>query len=421
MGFPGYRRSIRASLAYVGMAAATASALVVLQSGAAFADDAITVSPGSDTAITATEGQSTGSKEVATFTDSGNPPAQITAPRSVTCESAARYSATIDWGDGTSPDSGTVNCTDTNGTWAVWGSHTYKDSGTFHISVTVTDKEDSVSGTGTNTATAKVDDAEIFLMADNSNGGTYTTVEGNSITVVVDFLDTNSSFSEGRDAGITGTINWGDGTVQTVAPTAPSGQCECRANFEIRGSHVYDAPIPAGATIPITVTAKDDGGSTATDEGLTAAVADGALTAGGNVSLATPATVAFTSMVGSFTDEAGAQASAADFAATINWGDGTTSTGTVTSSLFATFRVSGSHTYATAGTKSITATVTDQEGSTVTLKATATVGPAPVAPVVLPATGQPTQPSAPFIPLAIVILGLVSLVAGGRILAKMPR
>jgi hypothetical protein len=70
--------------------------------------------------------------------------------------------------------------------------------------------------------------------------------------------------------------------------------------------------------------------------------------------------------------------------------------------------------------KSITATVTDQEGSTVTLHATATVA---AAPVVLPATGQPlpTQRATPFVLLALLILGLVSFAVGGRILAKMPR
>jgi hypothetical protein len=79
--------------------------------------------------------------------------------------------------------------------------------------------------------------------------------------------------------------------------------------------------------------------------------------------------------------------------------------------------VSGSHTYATAGTKTLTITVVDEEGATVTMSATATV-PA------LPTTGQPqtpVQPSMPLILLALLIIGLVSLAAGGRILAKMPR
>jgi len=169
----------------------------------------------------------------------------------------------------------------------------------------------------------------------------------------------------------------------------------------------------------ITVTAKDDGGSSATAD-FTARISDGKLTADANKSLTATASAAFTSVLGSFTDEAGAQAAAGDFAAMISWGDGSVYSGTVTKTASGAFSVSGTHAYASAGSKSITATVTDEEGSTVTLHATATVG---AAPIVLPATGQaqPTQPAFPVIPLALLILSLVSLAVGGRILAKMPR
>jgi hypothetical protein len=428
MGFHGYHRSIRASLAYVGIAAASASALVGLQSGAAFAADAITVTAGADTVIAVTEGQSTGVKQVATFTDSGNAPIVITAPQSSLiseCDGVAqaRYTAVIDWsGDGTDTDTGTVTCTTTEGTWAVSGAHTYKDSGTFHINVTVTDNTDDpkVSGKGTNLATATVADAPLSVTGENSTNGFYTAVEGKSVTVIVDFGDDNNSFVDSRDPGITGTIDWGDGTaLQTVVPTTPSSSCECDATFELKASHVYDAAIPATAVYNITVKATDDGGSTAQAD-FEATISDGKLTADANKTLSAVATTAFTSVVGSFKDEAGAQAAVGDFAATINWGDNATSAGTLTKTADGAFSVSGTHTYASAGSKSITATVTDQEGSTVTLHATATVA---AAPVVLPATGQPhpTQPATPFVPLALLILGLASFAVGGRILAKMPR
>jgi hypothetical protein len=429
MGFHGYRRSIRASFAYVGMAAATASALVGLQGGAAFAADAITVTAGADTVITVTEGQSTGTMQVALFTDSGNGPVVIGRARPMTaatvvseCDTAAqaRYTATIDWsGDGKDTGPGTVTCTSTEATWAVSGAHTYKDSGTFHISVTVVDTNDDVEGTGTNLATATVSDAELQATVNNSRDGFYTAVEGKSLTVAVGFRDFNSAFAGSRDPGITGTIDWGDGSaVQSVPPKA--FDCDCNANFQITASHAYDAPIPATAVYHITVTATDDGGSTATAE-FGATISDGTLTADANKSLSAVATTAFTSVVGSFKDEAGAQATVADFAASINWGDNTASSaGTLTKTADGAFSVTGTHTYAAAGSKSITATVTDEEGSTVTLHATATVG---AAPIVLPATGQPhpTQPATPLILLALLILGLVSLAAGGRIVAKMPR
>jgi hypothetical protein len=426
MGFPGYRRSLRASLAYIGMAAATASALVVLQNGVAFADDAITVTPASGTPFTVGEGNMAVRKVVGKFTDTGN-------PGGGDCNTQ-QYVATINWGDGSS-STGLVSCEfvqeTPTGTFDVTGSHTYDDSNAYTISLSVVDNSEDgeSSGAAVNTNTANVTDAELFVMNANSGQGPFTGVEGQSFTVAVDFGD-NRSFAEGvsRDAGITGTIVWGDGTTSTVPATDPTLSCECSPSFEIRASHVYDAAIPATALYRPVVTATDDGGSTASfDFGAGVAVSDGALTAGSDLKIATAATSTFSVLVGSFTDEAGAQAAVSDFVATINWGDNTTSTGTVTQTGSGAFNVDGSHAYATTGTKNITATVTDEEGSTVTLKETATVGAAPVAPaapVVLPATGQPHQPSQPAVPLtplALLALGLVGLATGGRILAKTRR
>jgi hypothetical protein len=415
MGSLGYGRTIRASLAYVGMAAATASALVVLQSGVAFAADAITVTPDSGTAATVLEGDSTGNLLVAKFTDTGN------APEDVNCEE--QYVATINWGDG-STSTGTVSCEMTagefpspTGIFDVTGSHTYADSASAAISVSVVDNSESAesSGAAVNTDTATVTDATLRKDGDNSTSGSFGAVEGKSVKVAVDFLDDRNS--DARDASITGTINWGDGSaLQTVQSTAASGICDCGSNDEeISASHVYgDA-----AVYQITVTAKDDGGSTATAS-YSANISDGKLTADANKSLTATAGAAFTSVLGSFTDEAGAQAAAGDFAAVITWGDGSLYSGTVTKTTSGAFSVSGTHTYASAGSKSITATVTDEEGSTVTLHATVTVG---AAPAVLPATGQPrpTQPAVPVIPVALLVLCLASLAIGGRILAKMPR
>jgi hypothetical protein len=421
MGFPGYGRSIRASLAYVGMAAATASAFVVLQSGAAFAvgtvvPDAITVTPDSGTAATAQEGDSTGSVLVAKFTDTGN-----SLLTDVNCQE--HYVATINWGDG-STSTGTVTCelstgelTFPTGVFDVAGSHTYADSATAAISVSVVDNSEEAesSGAAVNTDTATVTDADLGLDGDNSTRRSYAGVEGKSLKVAVDFFDDRNS--EGRDASIAGTINWGDGSAtQSVAATDATDICDCSSNdAEISASHVY---ADAGA-YHITVTAKDDGGSMATAS-YTANVSDGKLTADANKSLTATAGAAFTSVLGSFTDEAGAQAAAGDFAAMISWGDGSLYSGTVAKTGSGAFSVSGTHTYASAGSKSITATVTDEEGNTVTLHATATVG---AAPVVLPATGQPhpTLPAVPVIPLALLILCLGSLAVGGRILVKMPR
>ncbi len=77
----------------------------------------------------------------------------------------------------------------------------------------------------------------------------------------------------------------------------------------------------------------------------------------GNSITATHGTL-FTGAVATFTDGTPA-AKVSDFSASINWGDGSKSAGTVTGANGGPFTVSGSHTYATTGTFNLTVTLTD--------------------------------------------------------------
>jgi hypothetical protein len=65
-------------------------------------------------------------------------------------------------------------------------------------------------------------------------------------------------------------------------------------------------------------------------------------------------------------------------AATINWGDGTTSTGTLVTNGRGGFLVDGTHTYAVPGTYSVGITVTRNGGQTVSANGTASVADAPL-------------------------------------------
>src|SRR5207244_5613012 len=95
--------------------------------------------------VSATEGSDPGSQTVATFTDA-NPAALL-----------ADFSATIDWGDGSSPTAGALSQPGSTGTaFVVSGSHTYAEEGSFTISVTITDVGGS---TAPATSTASVADA----------------------------------------------------------------------------------------------------------------------------------------------------------------------------------------------------------------------------------------------------------------------
>jgi hypothetical protein len=62
-------------------------------------------------------------------------------------------------------------------------------------------------------------------------------------------------------------------------------------------------------------------------------------------------------VVATFTHASGVEPTSA-FVATINWGDGSTSVGTITLS-GSTYRVTGSHTYAQSGTHTVTTTVAE--------------------------------------------------------------
>jgi len=448
MGFSVRRRFVRRSLTSLGIAAAAASALVGAQGSLAFATstpDVIVVHPNSggdkgDGAITVTEGDLIEGSVVGHFTD----PGFTNAGDNCGTVRMGKFHATIDWGDGSTSDNTTsprtiVSC-HSNPDFVdlqVSGFHRYADSGSYAIKVSVVDTADepSVSAAAVQTATATVNDAEIFWDFDNrprgegEGGGPFVAVEGSDVTVRVFFSDDNSTFFNNGsfDSNITGTIDWGDGSTTQTAPVSVTTTTECNecfGDFVITATHKYDASIPPGAVIPIKVTAKDDGGSSATDTGMSAQISDGSLTAGGTQMLLSPtATKSLTAVLGTFTDAAGAQAKAADFTSVvIHWGDNTVSGGTVSQTASGTFSVSGTHTYGAAGNNSITATVTDEEGNTVTLHATAQVAAAPAAAVVLPATGQPHQPATPALPVAplALLLGL-SAIAGGVTLTRLDR
>ncbi len=403
------RHSVRTWLALTAISAAAASGLAMIGATGAAAVNlrTITVMPNSGQGIgELNEGDSRGAL-VGKFIDSTN-----TGP-TTNC-SYRFYDAFINWGDGSTPTKGTITCEKTtvgtvatpNGVFDVSGTHTYHDSGNYVISLRVSDNETSTtSGPAVNTTTATVYD--VSLRVESANGDathSFTKVEGAAVQVVVGFLDSNPSPAGNFDAGITATVDWGDGNTQNVVP----GTCECNADFVVSATHVYDAAATSATPYKIVVTAKDDGERKATQV-LHATVTDAALTAGTARHFTATAAAASNAVVASFTDAAAAQAAAADFTATITWGDNATSAGTLTKTATGAFDVSGTHTYASAGNRTLTIKVTDQEGQTLSMTATAAVG---AAPVVLPNTGQPKAPVTPTSPLLAFALVLLALAGG---------
>jgi hypothetical protein len=150
------------------------------------------------------------------------------------------------------------------------------------------------------------------------------------------------------------TIDWGDGQSSAGTVSEPaSGQ------YSVSGQHTYAEE----GSDPVSVTIDDSDGSTA-QVGSTATVADAPLSATGFGSGSSPeaTTDAFAGPVAQLSDQNPA-GSAADFTATIHWGDGTSSSGTVNGT-GGSYTVSGSHTYPHDGPYTVQVQIQDAGGAT---------------------------------------------------------
>ena len=301
-------------------------------------DQQITVS---NRSLTATEG-SAFSGTVASFTD---PDPNGTA---------GEYAASINWGDGHTSSGVVLGVT--GGPFAVTGTHTYTEEGSYTATVSVND-------TGNSYVKGTVMDSVAVADAALSAGSpmTVSAVEGAAFSGVVGtFTD---AFSGAPLSDYSGTIDWGDGST-SAATFAGSGP------VRVSGTHTYEEE----GSYPITAQVADDGGSTATITG-TVNTADAALTGGPVLALTAVEGAAFSGPVGTFTD-ADPHGTATDYTATIDWGDGQTSSGGISGS--GTFTVFGTHAYEEEGAYSVTVFIADAGGATASDSAAMSVADAPL-------------------------------------------
>src|SRR3989442_3057123 len=111
--------------------------------------------------------------------------------------------------------------------------------------------------------------------------------------------------------------------------------------------------------------------TTNTVTGATFNISDAAITASASAVAGAEGTSTGTVMVATFTD-GNPFATAADFTASINWGDLSTSVGIITLSS-GTFTVTATHTYLEEGSKTVAVTITDDDGASASPTNTATV------------------------------------------------
>lgn len=312
--------------------------------GTATGTAAVTDAPlaGTGTAISATQGSAFG-KTLGTFSDSG--------PNSGRTD----FTASVDWGDGSPASPGTVSGGPGAGPYTVTGSHTYFAAGTKRISLTVTDAGGATTALRS-TATVGSSSLSVF-------GGSVVAVEGTPAALAgAAFTDPSCTATDVYAV----LIDWGDGTAADSLAIGPGSSCA--SGQPIAATHLYRQ---AGSfSVAITVSSRTNGrGGIGSGNAL---IGGAAIAAGTTAALTLSEGQPFSGPVAVFAD-ANAAAHAADFAAAIEWGDGTpNSAGTVAAS-DGGFSVAGSHVYTEQGSFPLTVSLSGSDGRVVVSSSTASV------------------------------------------------
>jgi hypothetical protein len=306
--------------------------------------------------ITATVGTAF-SGAVATFTD----------PPGSEPNDGSNYIASINWGDNTAATAGTITFSD--GAFTVSGNHTYAASGSFTVTCTI-NHNGVLTTVGSQVTFVATPPPAITPPADQDNA------EGllNSFTL--------GSFTDPNNGPWTVTVAWGDGTRMTLSPTKAGSL----------GSQAHTYAEEGSYTVTITITdTGDDRSASATFQAI---ISDPAVLAT-NVNLTAVEGTAFSNQaVATFTDPGGAEADdSSHYFATIDWGDGTATVGTITLNN-GTFTISGDHTYIEEGSYRISVTIAHEDAPPATVTGSATVSDPAVRAEglnIIPEEGQPTS------------------------------
>ena len=151
-------------------------------------------------------------------------------------------------------------------------------------------------------------------------------------------------------ASFTATVNWGDGTYVSGSNVSIDKVKGATGKFQVLAGHTYTMP----GEYPLAVTVSSVGGSQLVLSS-TVNLSAGSIGISGT-DLAIPGGVLTNKPVATFSDNGPAPA-ASIYSASINWGDGIVSTGTVTGKGTGPFTIRGSHSYATNADYTVSATV----------------------------------------------------------------
>ncbi len=305
--------------------------------------------------VSGVEGSDSQAQTVATFTDpSGARP-------------VGSYSASIDWGDGSPVDSGAaISFNAATNVFSVLGHHKYAEEGQYTIKVIV--HSNGAVDSNAVTSTAQVADPAVVP----TGGFSLTAVEGqlSMVQTVATFTDPGGPEGLGDYGAM---INWGDNTSSVGTISGPDGS----GVFTVQGSHTYaeeSGPEHPGSnpyTILVTISHDLAPNATATSH---ATVSDPSVVGTGGFNVTVLECQPFTDLpIATFTDPGGAE-DLDDYGATIAWGDGDTSAGTISGpDSRGVFTVGGGNTFGEDGTYNFTVTLHHESSPDVRVTGTAVV------------------------------------------------
>ncbi len=331
--------------------------------------------------VPATEGVATGLRKLAFFTDGAGQQSDY---------------ATVDWGDGTPIDDSrqmnsnvkiqynSVTCVED-----ILGTHLYQDEGSYVITITIFGSGGTSSQFKTGILVqdaALAGYAKTFTTTIDSSGHQQTLIESLPLSAASNALLDVASFSDVNPNAatiygeFTANIDWGDGHASPATVAVNNGHYpNDPGTFVVLNQ--YGNNYAHAGVYPITVQIQDKGGSRLLIQS-SAVVADAPLTVT-PPSIFNCSSLSVSGVITQFNE--GIFDPPTGFIATINWGDGFTSPGTVTEppgihnpgaswSSTSLFSISGAHTYPASGTYYGTVTVFDQDGTSQTVPLSVAVG-----------------------------------------------
>ena len=254
-------------------------------------------------------------------------------------------SVQVNWGDGVMTN-GLVVGTNFSGVFYVDASHTYSTSNIFSTLISVNDQSgNSANATGLATVTTSVSPPELTIAGNTIKGSAGTALTG---VPVATFLDPDPSDLASNFQAL---ITWGNGNTSIGLIQGGSGA------FTVYGTNTYGTQGMFATTVTVVSTNDGlDGFATGT-----ANIGPSSLYGLTGQQFTANAGAPFSAKVATFTD-ANPNDPSSDFSATIAWGDGQTSQGTVTGGS-GKFSITGSHVYAQPGTEAVTVTLVDRNNN----------------------------------------------------------